>query len=145
MSRPAVEVADILRAQGNRFLDRYEKSFDFQQLKAFRAIQRCRTAALGGHIDACPRCGYQAAISYNSCRNRHCPKCQAQARDHWIAARESDLLATDYFHVVFTVPHELNVLALDNQPLFYDLLFKASAQTLLEVAVDPKHLAPKSA
>src|SRR5579872_7559974 len=71
MSRPAVEVADILRAQGNRFLDRHEKSFDFQQLKAFRAIQRCRTAALGGHIDACPRCGYQAAISYNSCRNRH--------------------------------------------------------------------------
>jgi hypothetical protein len=140
MSRPAVEVADILRAQGNRFLDRYEKSFDFQQLKAFRAIQRCRTAALGGHLDACPRCGYQAAISYNSCRNRHCPKCQTQARERWLAARERDLLATDYFHVVFTVPHELNVLSLDNPRLFYDLLFKASAQTLLEVAADPKHL-----
>ena len=97
MSRPAVEVADILRAQGNRFLDRYEKSFDFLQLKAFRAIQRCRTAALGGHVDACPRCGYQAAISYNSCRNRHCPKRQTQARDRWLAARERDLLATDYF------------------------------------------------
>jgi predicted Zn-ribbon and HTH transcriptional regulator len=143
MSRPAVEVADILRAQGDRLLDRYEKSFDFQQLKAFRAIQRCRTAALGGHIDACPRCGYQAAISYNSCRNRHCPKCQVQARERWLAARESELLTTSYFHVVFTVPHELNVLALNNQRLFYDLLFAASAQTLLEVAANPKHLGAK--
>jgi hypothetical protein len=140
MNRPAVEVADILRAQGNRFLDRYERSFDFQQRKAFRAIQRCRTAALGGHIDACPRCGYQAAISYNSCRNRHCPKCQTQLRERWLAARERELLATSYFHVVFTVPHELNVLALDNPSLLYDLLFTASAQTLLEVAADPKHL-----
>ncbi len=139
MKRPTVEVADILRAQGDRFLDRYQRSFDYQQLKAFRAIQRCRTAALGGHIDACPRCGHQA-ISYNSCRNRHCPKCQAQAREHWLAARERELLATSYFHVVFTVPHELNVLALDNQRVFYDLLFAASAQTLLEVAADPNHL-----
>ena len=130
MSRPAVEVADILRAQGDRFLDRYEKSLDFQQFKAFRAIQRCRTAALGGHLDVCTRCGFAAAISYNSCRNRHCPKCQAQARDRWLAARERELLATSYFHVVFTVPHELNVLALDNQRLFYNLLFNASAQTL---------------
>ena len=140
MSSPAVEVADILRAQGNRFLDRYAKSFDFQQLKAFRAIPRCRTAALGGHIDACPRCGYQAAISYNSCRNRHCPKCQTQAREHWLAARQRDLLATEYFHAVFTVPHDLNALAMDNQRPFYDLLFSASAQTLLEVAANPKHL-----
>jgi predicted RNA-binding Zn-ribbon protein involved in translation (DUF1610 family) len=139
MSRPTVEVADILRAQGDRFLDRYRRSFDFQQLKAFRAIQRCRTAALGGHVDACPKCGHQA-ISYNSCRNRHCPKCQAQAREHWLAARERELLATSYFHVVFTVPHELNVLALDNPRMFYDLLFTASAQTLLKVARDPKHL-----
>jgi len=140
MSRPAVEVADILRAQGSRFLDRYEKGFDFQQLKAFRAIPRCRTAALGGHIDACPQCGYQAAISYNSCRNRHCPKCQTQARERWLAARQRELLATTYFHVVFTVPHELNALVRDNQRLFYDLLFTASAQTLLEVAADPQHL-----
>jgi hypothetical protein len=86
-----------------------------------------------------PQCGHQA-ISYNSCRNRHCPKCQAQAREHWLAARERELLATSYFHVVFTVPHELNVLALDNPRLFYDLLFSASAQTLLKVARDPKHL-----
>ena len=140
MSQPTVEVADILRAQGNRFLVRYEKSFDFQQLKAFRAIQRCRTAALGGHLDTCSGCGYQAAISYNSCRNRHCPKCQTQAREQWLAARQRELLATQYFHVVFTVPHELNVLALDNPRVFYDLLFSASAQTLLQVAKDPKHL-----
>ena len=139
MTRPAVEVADILRAQGQRFLDRYRSSLDFQQLKALRAIQRCRTAALGGHRDQCSRCGYQA-ISYNSCRNRHCPKCQAQARERWLAARERELLATSYFHVVFTVPHELNLLALENPTLFYDLLFTASAQTSLEIAADPKHL-----
>ena len=139
MTRPTLEVADILRAQGDRFLDRYRSSFDFQQLKAFRAIQRCRTAALGGHRDACPSCGYQA-ISYNSCRNRHCPKCQAQARERWLAARERELLDTSYFHVVFTVPHELNVLALENPRLFYDLLFTATAQTLLEIASDAKHL-----
>ena len=139
MTRPAVEVADILRVQGDRFLERYRSSFDFQQLKAFRAIQRCRTAALGGHRDQCSRCDYQA-ISYNSCRNRHCPKCQAQARQRWLSARERELLATSYFHVVFTVPHELNLLALENPTLFYDLLFTASAQTLLEIAADPKHL-----
>jgi len=139
MTRPTLEVADILRAQGDRFLERYRSGFDFQQLKAFRAIQRCRTAALGGHRDACQSCGYQA-ISYNSCRNRHCPKCQAQARERWLTARERELLHTSYFHVVFTVPHELNVLALENPRLFYDLLFAASAQTLLEIASDPKHL-----
>ncbi len=139
MTRPTLEVADILRVQGDRFLDRYRSSFDFQQLKAFRAIQRCRTAALGGHRDQCSRCGYQA-ISYNSCRNRHCPKCQAQARERWIAARQRDLLDTSYFHVVFTVPHQLNGLALENPRLFYDLLFTATAQTLLEIASDAKHL-----
>ena len=139
MTRPTLEVADILRVQGDRFLDRYRSSFDYQQLKAFRAIQRCRTAALGGHRDACPSCGYRA-ISYNSCRNRHCPKCQAQARERWLAARERELLTTNYFHLVFTVPHELNVLALENPRLFYDLLFTASTQTLLAIASDPKHL-----
>ncbi len=139
MNRPAVEVADILRVQGQRFLDRYRASFDFQQLKAFRALLNCRTAALGGHLDACPQCGFQA-ISYNSCRNRHCPKCQAQARERWLAKREQELLATDYFHVVFTVPHEFNLLAQDNSRQFYHLLFTASAATLLEIAADPKHL-----
>jgi Putative transposase/Transposase zinc-binding domain len=139
MTRPALEVADILRAQGDHFLDRYRSSFDFQQHKAFRAIERCRTAALGGHVDVCSQCG-RREISYNSCRNRNCPKCQTQARQRWLAARERELLPTDYFHVVFTVPHELNVLALNNPRLFYDLLFTASAQTLLEVAADPHHL-----
>jgi hypothetical protein len=139
MKLPTVEVADILRAQGKRFLDRYRSSLDFQQLKAFRAIQNCRTAALGGHLDACPECGYQA-ISYNSCRNRSCPKCQTQARERWLAARERELLSTPYFHVVFTVPHELNLLVLENPRLLYHLLFTASAATLLTVAADPQHL-----
>jgi Putative transposase/Transposase zinc-binding domain len=139
MKRPAVEVADLLRVQGKRFLDRYRSSLDFQQLKAFRAIQNCRTAALGGHLDACPGCGYQA-ISYNSCRNRSCPKCQTQARERWLAARERELLSTPYFHVVFTVPHELNLLVLENARLLYHLLFTASAATLLTVAADPQHL-----
>jgi len=139
MTQPALEVADILRAQGDHFLDRYRSSFDFQQHKAFRAIESCRTAALGGHVDVCSQCG-RREISYNSCRNRNCPKCQTQARQRWLAARERELLPTDYFHVVFTVPHELNVLALNNPRVFYDLLFTASAQTLLEVAADPHHL-----
>jgi putative transposase/transposase-like zinc-binding protein len=139
MSRPALEVADLIRAQGNHFLDRYRSSFSFQQLKVFRAIQNCRTAALGGHLDACPGCGHQT-ISYNSCRNRHCPKCQTQARQRWLAAREQEVLPTAYFHVVFSVPHELNVLALENPRCFYDLLFAAASATLLEVAANPKRL-----
>jgi hypothetical protein len=139
MKRPMVEVADILRAQGSRFLDRYQAGFSYQQLKVFRAIQNCRTAALGGHRDVCPNCGPQA-ISYNSCRNRHCPKCQTQTRERWLAAREQEVLATSYFHVVFSVPHELNVLALENPRCFYDLLFAASAATALEVAANPEHL-----
>ena len=139
MSRPTLEVADLIRAQGDRFLDRYRSSFSFQQLKAFRAIQNCRTAALGGHLDSCSRCGHQA-ISYNSCRNRHCPKCQTQARQRWLAAREQEVLPTAYFHVVFSVPHELNVLALENPRCFYDLLFAAASATLLEVAANPKRM-----
>src|SRR5438105_6140597 len=139
MTRPTLEVADILRAQGDRFLDRYRSSFDFQQLKAFRAIQRCRTAALGGHQDACLRCGHEA-ISYNSCRNRHCPKCHTNARDRWLAERSKELLPVSYVHVVFTLPHELSWLALQNKKVVYDLLFRTSAATLLEVAADPKHL-----
>lgn len=140
MSRPAVEVADILRAQGSRFLSKYQSSFGYQKLKAFRAIQNCRTAALGGHLDACLECGYRKAISYNSCRNRHCPKCQAQARQRWLAAREREVLPTDYFHVVFSVPHELNVFALENPRAFYELLFSASAASALEMAANPERL-----
>src|SRR5881398_2145880 len=139
MSRPTFEVADIVQAQGNCFVDCHRRWLSYQQLNVLRAIARCRTSALGGHLDACSRCGHQA-ISYNSCRNRHCPKCQTQARQRWLTARERELLTTSYFHVVFTVPHELNVLALENPRLFYDLLFTASAQTLLEIAIDRKHL-----
>ena len=103
------------------------------------AIVRCRRAALRGHRDQCSGCGHQA-LSYNSCRNRHCPKCQGNARARWLAARSAELLPVPYFHVVFTLPHELSVLVLQNKRLLYDLLFRASAATLLEVACDPKHL-----
>jgi hypothetical protein len=140
MSPPVVELADILHAQGSRFLVKYQSSFGYQKLKAFRAIQNCRTAALGGHLDACLACGYQKAISYNSCRNRNCPKCQAQARQRWLAAREREVLPTSYFHVVFSVPHELNVFALENPRAFYDLLFAASAASALEMAGNPERL-----
>jgi hypothetical protein len=139
MSRPTFEVADIVQAQGNRFVDCHRKWLSYQQLNVLRAIARCRTSALGGHLDVCSRCGQQA-ISYNSCRNRHCPKCQAQARQHWLAAREQELLNVSYFHVVLTLPHQLNALVRANPALVYDLLFYASSKTLLEVAADPKHL-----
>jgi len=140
MSRPAIEVADIVRAKGRQFLERFTASFSYQQLKAFRAVLRCRTAALGGHKDKCVDCQYEAPFSYNSCRSRCCPKCQAQARQRWVEAQQRDLLTTNYFHVVFTVPHELNPLALTSPAAFYDLLFAASSQTLLEVAADPQRM-----
>lgn len=140
MSRPVLEVADILRAQGKRFIDHDQRSLSYQQLKAYRAVLACRTAALGGHLDVCSTCGHQAPISYNSCRNRHCPKCQALARERWLEARQQELLETSYFHVVFTVPHELNVFALTSPRVFYDLLFSAAADTLLEVARNPERL-----
>ena len=139
MSRPTLEVADILRAKGDSFIDRNRTRISYQQLKVMRAITRCRTAALGGHVDRCTRCGHQV-ISFNSCRNRHCPKCQAQARQCWLADRQRELLGTSYVHVVFTLPNELSALALRNQRILYDLLFRTSAVTLLEVAADPKHL-----
>jgi hypothetical protein len=140
MTRPAIEVADIVRAQGRQFLERYQSSVSYQQLKAYRAVERCRTAALGGHKDRCVHCHYEAPISYNSCRSRCCPKCQAQARQRWLEAQQRDLLNTNYFHVVFTLPHELNPLALTTPGAFFDLLFEASSQTLLEVAADPQRL-----
>ena len=139
MSRPSVEVADILRVQGDCFREQNRSWLGYQQLSVLRAITACRTAALGGHLDSCSRCDLQA-ISYNSCRNRHCPKCQAQARQRWLARREQDLLPVPYFHVVFTLPHALNPLCQRHPRLLYDLLFRASAQTMLEVAADPRHL-----
>lgn len=139
MSRPPLEVADLIRAAGQKFIERSRQWLTGQHCKALAAIERCRTAALGGHLDECSRCGNRA-ISYNSCRNRHCPKCQANARDRWIEARSKELLPTRYVHVVFTLPHLLAPLALQNKKLIYDLLFRTSAETLIEVARDPKHL-----
>src|SRR6266568_2244073 len=139
MTRPLLEVADIVRTQGDRFIQNNFRWIHWAHRKVLRAIARCRTAALGGHRDQCPRCGYRA-ISFNSCRNRHCPKCQCGARDKWVAARQNELLAVAYVHVVFTLPHQLSQLALQNKRVLYDLLFRASAETLLEVARDPRHL-----
>jgi hypothetical protein len=139
MTRPTLEVADILRASGSSFWERQGSHLAWQRCKVMNAIVRCRTAALGGHRDQCLRCGHQA-ISYNSCRNRHCPKCQGNARAKWLAARSVELLPVPYFHVVFTLPHEVSALVLQNKRLLYDLLFRTSAATLLEVARDPKHL-----
>ncbi len=139
MSRPPLEVADLVRAAGDAFIDRSRKWITWKHVKVLLAIARCRTAALGGHLDECTRCGHRA-ISYNSCRNRHCPKCQAGARDRWLAARRQELLPTRYVHVVFTLPHELVPLALQNKTVIYDLLFRTSAEALLEIARDPKHL-----
>ena len=139
MSRPTLEVADILRASGSGFWERHGSHLALQHRKVMDAIVRCRTAALGGHRDQCFRCGHQA-ISYNSCRNRHCPKCQGNARAKWLAARSVELLPVPYFHIVFTLPHELSALVLQNKRLLYDLLFRTSAATLLEVARNPKHL-----
>ena len=138
MNRPTIEVADIFRARGKDFIDRH--SLDIQQLKAIRAITQCRTAALGGHVDVCPQCGGDPSISYNSCRNRHCNKCQSQARNRWIEARKQELLDARYFHVVFTLPHDLHVLVLQNQGELYNLLFRTVAETLREVARNLQHL-----
>jgi len=139
VSRPPLEVADLVRAAGDAFIERSCKWITWKHVKVLLAMARCRTAALGGHLDECMRCGHRA-ISYNSCRNRHCPKCQAGARDRWLAARRQELLPTRYVHVVFTLPRELAPLTLQNKKVIYDLLFRASAETLLEVARDPKHL-----
>src|SRR3990172_6833905 len=139
MNQPPLEVADLIRVAGQRFVERSRQWLTGQHLKVLAAIERCRTATLGGHLDECSRCGHRA-ISYNSCRNRHCPKCQANARDRWIEARRKELLPTPYVHVVFTLPHLLAPLALRNKKVVYDLLFRTSAATLLAVARNPKHL-----
>ena len=139
MDRPPLEVADLVRAAGDAFIERSRKWITWKHVKVLLAIARCRTAMLGGHLDECTRCGHRA-ISYNSCRNRHCPKCQAGARERWLEKRRQELLPTPYVHVVFTLPRPLAPLALQNKKVVYDLLFRTSAQTLLEVAHDQKHL-----
>jgi hypothetical protein len=140
MSRPLLEVADLIRTAGTAFIERNRQWIRWPHLKVLLAIARCRTAALGGHIDECSRCGQRATISYNSCRNRHCPKCQTGARERWLAARRRELLPSRYVHVVFTLPPQLASVALQNKKVIYDLLLRASAETLLEVARDPRHL-----
>src|SRR3954464_466592 len=139
MNRPSLEMADLVRSAGRNFIERNRSWLNRLHLKVLTAIERCHTAALGGHLDECARCGHRV-ISFNSCRNRHCPKCQANARDRWLTARQRELLPTRYVHVVFTLPHELAPLALQNKQVVYDLPFRISAETLLEVARDPQHL-----
>src|SRR5271157_4988433 len=141
MARSAPEVADIFRDHGPAWRDANRGHVSLGQLKVMSAIERCRTAALGGHVMRCENdaCAY-TAIAYNSCRNRHCPKCQgAQARD-WMEAREAELLAVPYFHIVFTLPAAIGDIAHQNKAVIYDLLFKASAETVIAIAADPKHL-----
>jgi hypothetical protein len=140
MNRPPLEVADLIRTAGAAFIERNRQWIRWKHIQVLLAIALCRTAELGGHIDECTRCGHRATISYNSCRNRHCPKCQTAAREQWIAARRRELLPTRYAHIVFTLPRRLVPLVLHNKKLIYDLLFRASAETLLEVARNPKHL-----
>jgi hypothetical protein len=140
MNPPPLEVADIVRARGASFLEKSRRWLHWSHVKVLNAVARCRTAALGGHRDRCPRCGHEIAISYNSCRDRHCPKCQTAERNRWVAQRQAEILPVGYFHVVFTLPHEFSALALQNKKLIYGLLFRASAETLLEVAANPEHL-----
>jgi hypothetical protein len=132
-----LELQDIFTQFGPEY--RQIHSLPLHQLKTMKAIEACRTATLGGHVDVCDHCGHER-ISYNSCRNRHCPKCQGLAKEQWLLERERDLLEIGYFHVVFTVPDFLNHLALQNQKAFYSLLFKAASETLLELSRDPKYL-----
>ena len=139
MSRPALEVADIFRGHGPAWRQANAGHVSLGQLKVMSAIESCRTAALGGHVARCEDCAY-TAIAYNSCRNRHCPKCQGAAAKQWLAGREAELLPAPYYHVVFTLPAAVADIAYQNKAVIYDLLFKASAETLTTIAADPKHL-----
>jgi len=131
------EVADVIERDGARYLERYRPSKE--QFRVLNALAQCRTASLGGHVKRCDLCAHEV-IAYNSCRNRHCPKCQGAARAAWLQAREREVLDVEYFHVVFTVPHELAPLALQNRRAVYGMLFRAASETLLTIAQDPKHL-----
>jgi len=139
MGRPALEVADIFRVHGHAWRQAQHGHLSLGQLKVMSAIEQCRSAALGGHVLRCDACA-QVAIAYNSCRNRHCPKCQASAAKRWLEARQADLLPLDYYHVVFTLPAPISAIAYSNKALIYDLLFEVAAETLRTIAADPKHL-----
>lgn len=137
--RPPLEVADIFRSAGPAWRAAHAGHISLAQLKVMSAIETCRTAALGGHIEGCEACGHQR-IAYNSCRNRHCPKCQAAAAREWLTARKDDLLPVGYFHIVFTVPAEIADIAFHNKTVIYDLLFRAASETMLTIAADRDHL-----
>jgi len=139
MSRPALEIADIFRDHGAAWRKANAGHVSLGQLKVMSAIESCRTAALGGHVARCEDCAH-TVIAYNSCRNRHCPKCQGAAATEWLAAREADLLPVPYFHVVFTLPAAIADIAYQNKAVIYDILFTASAETMITIAADPKHL-----
>src|SRR3982074_486998 len=139
MSRPALEVADIFRDPGAAWRRANAGHISLDQLKIMSAIERCRTAALGGHVARCEDCAH-TLIAYNSCRNRHCPKCQGAAAREWLAARGAALPPAGDFHVVYTLPAQIAEIAYQNKAVVYDLLFKASAETTLKIAADPKHL-----
>jgi hypothetical protein len=137
--RPSLEVADIFRGHGRAWRRANVGHVSLGQLKVMSAIESCRTAALGGHVARCEKCAH-SQISYNSCRNRHCPKCQGAMAKEWLAARQADLLPAPYYHVVFTLPAAIADIAYQNKTVIYDLLFKASAETLITIAADPRHL-----
>ena len=139
MPRPALEVADIFRDHGPAWRSANAGHVSLGQLKVMAAIESCRTAALGGHVARCEDCAY-TTIAYNSCRNRHCPKCQGAAAKQWLTERQAELLPAPYYHIVFTLPAPIADLAYHNKAVIYDLLFKASAETVLTIAADPKHL-----
>jgi hypothetical protein len=144
VARPALEVADIFRDHGAAWRDANRGHVSLAQLKVMSAIESCRTAALGGHVARCEDCAH-TTIAYNSCRNRHCPKCQGAAAREWMEDREAELLPVPYFHIVFTLPSEIGDIAYQNKAAIYDLLFKASAETMLTIATDPKHLGARIA
>lgn len=139
MPRPLLEVADVVRAHGVAFVEALGDRLSSAKTRVLRRLAACRTAELGGHVERCDRCAHER-IAYNSCRDRHCPKCQAQARAEWLDARRADLLPVEYFHVVFTVPEEVAEIALQNKKVVYGILFETSAETLQEIAADPRHL-----
>jgi hypothetical protein len=139
MARSPLEVADVLNAHGDSYMARHRGHLSRGQLKVISAIRACRTAALGGHVARCEACDH-VEIAYNSCRNRHCPKCQGQTARAWLAERQADLLPVPYYHVVFTLPAPVAAIAFQNKAVVYDLLFRTAADTLLTIAADPKHL-----
>jgi hypothetical protein len=139
MARPRLEVADVFRAHGAAWRKANAGHVSLGQLKVMSAIETCRTAALGGHVERCEDCAH-TRVAYNSCRNRHCPKCQAAAARQWLTEREAELLPVPYYHVVFTLPAAIGALAFHNKAAAYDLLFRTAAETLTTIAADPKHL-----